>query len=319
MKKLLSMLFVVMIMTVLICPAFAADDSILIYMVAAPGSPYYAQCDNGIKDAAVEMGGDIETVFVGGVTLDGIRDAFEKSIGADPDGIMTLGLTYQLMAEPIHLATEQGIKVFLFDSYIAGSDAIAYYGTDNQSAGYLAAETLAERIGGKGEVAIITATLDTESSQGLRRVGFMEYIEKNYPDIKIVATEKAIDLNEGADKASQLLNAYPNLTAIFCTDGQTPKGVASIIEERELGDKVTVVCFDEDEQILNEIIAGNITATIMQDAYGMAHDCAVAMIKMIRGEETPDQDIYYSDCLVIDGENATERLDAFLASNAAKK
>lgn len=317
MKKVLGILLAMMLMISLFSCAFAEEDDLLIYMVAVPGSPYYSQCERGMQAAAKELGGNIEAVLVGGATLDAIRESFEKCIGADPDGILVLGLTYELMNEPIITATEKDIAVFLFDSYVAGTQAKAYYGTDNLKAGQIAAEDMAKRLNGTGKIACISQTLDTESSQGLRRVGFINYMEENYPDIEIVAIEQAIDLNVGAEKASQLLNAYPDLAGIFCSDGQTPKGVASIIEERELAGKIVLECFDEDEQILNEIIKGNITATIMQDAYGMAHDCVVAMVDYIRNGTEPAQEINYLDCFVIDQTNGAERLEAFLASGVA--
>lgn len=317
MKKILALVVALLLTISVLTFAFAEDDKLLIYMVAVPGSPYYSQCERGMQGAVEELGGNIEAVLVGGVTLDGIREAFEKCIGADPDGILALGLTYELMNEPIQNAVDKGIAVYLFDSYVAGTQAKAYYGTDNLNAGYIAAEDMAKRLNGTGKVACISQTLDTESSQGLRREGFISYMKDNYPEIEIVAVEQAIDLNVGAEKASQLLNAYPDLAGIICTDGQTSKGVASIIEERDLAGKIIIECFDEDEQILNEIIKGNITATIMQDAYGMAHDCVIDMVDFIRNGKEPEQEVNYLDCFVIDQVNAAERLEAFLASGAA--
>ena len=55
--------------------------------------------------------------------------------------------------------------------------------TDNASFGAAAAEYIGEKIGGSGEVVLVT--LFGSAAQEQRELGFIDYLAENYPDVKV--------------------------------------------------------------------------------------------------------------------------------------
>ena len=105
----------------------------------------------------------------------------------------------------LEAASENGIPVVVFDSNVNEDELVAAFrGTDNTYVGKLAAEKLADAIGGSGKIAVFSAQEKTESSQ--KRVeGFKETLAE-YPDITIVSelyTDKVSDLYLGLDKGEK--------------------------------------------------------------------------------------------------------------------
>ena len=281
----------------------SAEEPLELVMIAVPGSPFYALAEAGMIAAAEELEA-VEVSMVGGATAAVVTETFDKVIASEPDGIITMGLIESLFKEPIDRAMANGIPVFCYDTDLPTSDRIAFFGSDNYEAGVMAGEKMVELLDGKGKIAIIAQSFDTEGSQGMRRSGFEEVIGQ-YPEMEIVTTELAADLITGADKASQLLTAHPDLNAILTCDGQTVKGVASAVAEKGRAGEIKVVCFDEDEQILDEIIAGNITATVAQEPYEMGYQSTKALVAYIR-DGVQCEEINSTECYLVDADNAEE-------------
>ena len=85
-------------------------------------------------------------------------------------------------------AQEAGIPVIGFDSGVDSDIPVSTASTDNIAATALAADKMAELIGGEGEVAIIAH--DQTSRTGIDRVkGFTDQITSKYPNITIVDTQ----------------------------------------------------------------------------------------------------------------------------------
>src|SRR4029453_15885349 len=91
------------------------------------------------------------------------------------------------MIAPIQEAVDAGIAVFTVDTFIEADIAIANIASDNVLGGKMAAEALAELIGGKGQVYVqkVRAGISTTDQ---RQEGFEEGI-KEYPDIEYLGAD----------------------------------------------------------------------------------------------------------------------------------
>ncbi len=58
----------------------------------------------------------------------------------------------------IDKAAEAGIPIVTLDAEVYGSDRLTFLGTGNYNAGRVGGELLCDKIGGSGEVAILTKT-----------------------------------------------------------------------------------------------------------------------------------------------------------------
>ena len=147
----------------------------------------------------------------------------------------------------------------------------AFRGTDNTYVGKLAAEKLADAIGGSGKIAVFSAQEKTESSQ--KRVeGFKETLAE-YPDITIVSelyTDKVDDMETAM---ADVLNRYPDLSGVFCTN----EDVSDLYLSLDKGEKAPVMVGVDATTVQQKAIAdGQELGTVSQDPYAIGYQTIIA-------------------------------------------
>ena len=165
----------------------------------------------------------------------------------------------------------------------------------------LAAKWVAEKIGKKGEVAIVQGLPKNEAAR-IRTEGFKNYIEKNYPDIKIVAVQNADwDRTKAKELADIWLKQYPNLNAIYANNDTMAMGVLESVRGADLMDKVLVVGCDGTSEALNSIKAGELSATVNNFPFYMSQIGLEMTLRRLTGETVPK--VVYSPQAVVDIDN----------------
>ena len=101
------------------------------------------------------------------------------------DAIIIAPTDKQQLVEPVKAAAVQGIKVIIVDSAFNGSVQQNYISTDNYLSGQLAAKRMATTLNNTGNVVIFRIVKDSASTDS-RAQGFIDYLQKNSPDIKII-------------------------------------------------------------------------------------------------------------------------------------
>ena len=127
--------------------------------------------------------------------------------------------------------------------------------TDNASFGAAAAEYIGEKIGGSGEVVLVT--LFGSAAQEQREQGFIDYLAENY-----TATAES--------NCTASLQANPNVKAVFATGGTGSAAAAASV--RTVGkDDIVVVGSDFGTATLECLEKGEIGATVVDDPYMMGY------------------------------------------------
>ncbi len=232
--------------------------------------PYWQDHRSGLEAAGKEMG--VEIVFKGENGNDALRqiDIFEQAVKENPAGILVSPIDKEAMIGPINDAIAKGIPVACIDNDAPDSNRLMYIGTDNYKSGYLAADIIGKKLGGKGDVGILTI-------QGLysldeRQQGFEECIAEKYPEIKIVAVmNDEADPSVAVNVAKQMLDEYPSITGLFGTDAASGVGAATALEEKGKLGVVKVVAFDKDSSVLEHVKQGEIEATLVQRTFTMSY------------------------------------------------
>lgn len=172
----------------------------------------------------------------------------------------------------LEAASENGIPVVVFDSNVNEDDLVAAFrGTDNAYVGKLAAQKLADAIGGSGKIAVFSAQEKTESSQ--KRVeGFKEALAE-YPDIMVVSelyTDKVDDMSAAM---TDVLNRYPDLAGVFCTN----EDVSDMYLGLDKGEVTPVlVGVDATTAQQSAITDGQELGTVSQDPYEIGYQTIIA-------------------------------------------
>jgi len=245
--------------------AAAADnpyqDQLYIQVSALGALAYFYDHMMGMERVGIELG--VRTEYVGPPDYDmnAMVAAFEQSIAKQPQGIVVVGFEDSL--NPIvKKAIDAGIPVVTVDADLPDSERVAFVGTGNYNAGRMGAEKMAEVIGGKGQVAILTKP--GQSNLEERVQGYRDGLAR-YPDIEIVQIgDTQSDPVVAAQAAATLLQMFPDLAGIACVEAAGGAGSAMAVREAGLVGKVKIISMDRDNDVVNSIIEGTITASVAQ-------------------------------------------------------
>jgi ribose transport system substrate-binding protein len=274
------------------------------------GKPYIAIISKGFSQQfwqAVKKGADEAAAkYNVTITFDGpdtesqvdkqvnmLRSALDKN----PSAIGFAALDTQASLSLLQEAQGKKIPIIAFDSGVQGDIPVTTAATDNKAAGALAADKLAQIIGGKGEVAVVAH--DQTSQTGInRRDGFVNEIKAKYPNIKIDDIQYGnSDVLKSTDVTKAIIQAHPNLKGIYGTNEASAEGIDNAISE--LGKKgITVVGFDSGKQQLDAINNGIESGAITQNPIGIGYETVEAAVEALKGKKLPktiDTGFYWYD------------------------
>ena len=244
------------------------------------GNPVWLTAKKGADDAAAEIGATVTWVGPSDIDMDEQVRQIEMAIAEKVDGIISCPLSPATFEAVYTDAMSKGIAVVNTAVDTTESTRTAYIGTDYVNFGEQAAKNLAEAMGGKGDVAVLVTSLDSENQMAEYKAG-EALLKEQYPDVHIVVIETSnSDTAQAADKTSAIVDTYPDLDAVWCLESTSPLGVAQTLEERGLTGKIIVMGIDDTEDVLDLVEKGKIYGTMTQDFYKMGYE-AVKMIKTV--------------------------------------
>lgn len=192
-------------------------------------------------------------------------------------------------------AKEMKIPIIAFDSGVDSDIPVTTAATDSKASAALAADKLAEMIGGEGEVAVISH--DQVSSTGKdRRDGFVNQVKAKYPKMKVVDVQIGTDQLKANDLFKTLVKAHPKLKAIFAT--AEAQSIGAGMAKKETKSNVILIGYDSGKGQKDMIKDGTIAGSITQNPVGIGYKVVEAGVKAARGEKVPariDTGFYWYD------------------------
>ncbi len=291
--------------------AYSAEP-IEIKFLSYSNNPFWDQINEGLYAAVdylakfnctvtpVDMGSEAD-----GKTL---ADYIETLMLQEPAGIVACPMSDGTEAY-IDKAVAAGITVvtYLSESTNQGDTRIAFSGSDAVAGGQAAAQAIADYTGGKGTVGVITGYL-TMNQHEERRLSMTNKLAELCPDITILEPVEAHDsTTETYDAAVNLITAYPDLKAIYCTAGG-PFGAAQAVKDQGKTGQIGVVCFDWVPDNVNYVKSGEIVAAISQDPQAMAFNAILMAYNNIVTDWKPDEVIQRTKSDILTPENISEKL-----------
>lgn len=211
----------------------------------------------------------VNTKYVGPAEYDMTAQvtAFDQAIAEKPAGIAVFAVEPVLKAE-IDKAAEAGIPVVTVLGDIPDSKRIAYVGSNQHDLGYVGGQRIAQVLGGKGKVAVLSVPGTPMFDE--REAGYRDAF-KDYPDIQVVQVgDTKADTATAVKVAADILQRYPDLVGFVCTDSTGGIGAATAVQEAGKAGEVKVVSLDRNSDVLQLIQKGVITGTVAQDDAAMA-------------------------------------------------
>ncbi|KAJ54736.1 transporter [Actibacterium mucosum KCTC 23349] len=248
-------------------PAFAAEDTPFrcepgekyVMNVMVSGVEYWFPVYEMFKQAAQQFG--CETEYTGTPAYDITQQlaSFEQVLAKKPAGIMVHPMNSDPFIEPINRAVDGGIPVVTFAADSPNSKRISYITSDNVREGTFVADAIAEAMGGKGEYAVLENP--GQDNHDLRISAFISRMEDKYPDMKLVARAATNqDPTKAYNSTLSMIQAHPNLGAIWMPEASSALGAAQAVEES--GKDIKIANADVNGKILDLIKEGKIFASV---------------------------------------------------------
>ncbi|MEX1127035.1 MAG: substrate-binding domain-containing protein [Vicinamibacterales bacterium] len=187
-----------------------------------------------------------------------------------------------------HLAGPEraGIPVFTADIAARGGRVVSHIASDNTQGGRLAAQALAEAIGGAGEVLIIDHP--SVASVQDRVAGFVEEMQK-HPGIRIVARPSSDGQRARAMAVMEdMLQVYPKLKGVFGINDDSALGATAVLNAAGRTD-IAVIGYDASEEARAAIMSGGpLRADVVQNPALIGRTAIEMIARHLQGEEVPE-------------------------------
>ncbi len=227
--------------------------------VMVSGVEYWFPVYEMFKEAARELG--CKTRYTGTPEYDVNKQlaSFEQVLAEHPAGVLLHPMNPDPFIEPINRAAEAGIPVVTFAADSPNSKRVAYVTSDNFREGRIAADTVAQAMGGKGEYAVLENP--GQDNHDRRVSSFIQEMKDKFPNMKLVARAAT---NQDANKAyaavQSMAQAHPGLGAVFMPEASSAIGAAQAAVD--LGGKIKIMNVDVNAKVLDMIKGGQVFGAI---------------------------------------------------------
>jgi len=286
--------------------SFSAAEAKLYIPVISKGfqHQFWLAVKAGAEKAAVDY--DVTITFEGPENesmVDKQMDMLQVAIDKDPAAICFAAVDSKAAIPLLEQAKAKGIPIIGFDSGVDSDIPLSTAATDNVAAAALAADKMAELIGGAGEVAIIAH--DQTSRTGIDRVkGFTDRVAEKYPNVTIVSTQYGGgDQLRSTDLAKAVIQGNPELKGFFGANEGSIIGVMNAVQEFGMKGELVVIGYDSGQQQMEAIRSGLLAGAITQDPIGIGYKAVEAAVKAVKGETLPlfiDTGFHWYDSTNID-------------------
>jgi ribose transport system substrate-binding protein len=245
---------------------------------------FYKDLEKGLNDAAKQHNFKL-SIVAGEWELGRQISQIEDFVTQKVDAIIVCPVDSKGISRGIKAANAAGIPVFTADIAAQDGEVVCHVASDNIAGGRLAGEYLAKLLGGKGQIAIINQPVVTSTLDRVQ--GFREIIAQ-YPEIEIVKDVNGDGVRDRAmQAAADVLQAHPNLRAIFGINDDSALGALDAVEDfgRQ---EVAIIGYDATPPACDAILNGRaLKADVVQYPLKIGEQTIEMIAKHFRGEQVP--------------------------------
>jgi ribose transport system substrate-binding protein len=242
----------------------------------------------GAEKAAQETG---VKIFWNGPEREGDREKqiqiVEDFIVRKISGIVLAPNDRKALVPSVEKVFEKNIPCVIIDSEIDTDKIVSFVATDNYKGGVIAARRMGEILDGRGNIVVIRYAPGSASTEK-REAGFIETIEKEFPEIKIVDTKYGLDTVETALQATEdMLTKNSKLDGLYACNESTSVGALRAMQSQGRSGKMKMVGFDAGELLIEGLKSGAIDSLVVQNPYKMGYEGVKAVVAKLDDKDVP--------------------------------
>jgi galactofuranose transport system substrate-binding protein len=259
-----------------ICSSAAADDLPKLkekktykvgFSQTESNNPWRLAETESVKAEAAKRGWQLVYTDAAGSAAKQVADV-NSMIAQQVDVILLAPREEKPLVPAVMAAKKAGIPVILLDRRVdpvakPGRDYLTFIGSDFVDEGKRAGEWLAKATNGKATIIELEGTTGSSPAND-RKKGFDEEI-KQHPDMKIVASQTGdFARDKGRQVAETLLQAHPDVTAIYAHNDEMALGAITALEAagKKPGKDVIVVSIDGEKDGVQAIVDGKMGVSV---------------------------------------------------------
>lgn len=277
------------------CEKKKKDGSIKIGITIANFEDVYlSHLKSEMEKHQENLGKNVEVIY-----LDAKVDAAKQEeqvryfIEEKVDVLVVIPVSAEFTSEMTKMSKKSKIPLVYANNYpdeFVGKEIpsnIYYVGSQEKNAGIMQMEYLAEKLDGKGDVAILMG--DFINRAAFERTEGVEEVADKYPDIKIVVKENAKWRGPLAGSiVENWLDSREKIDAVVANNDEMALGAIGALEKLGRND-VMVLGVDATVEAIEELKSGRLTATVFQDPYKHAKEILDTALKAAKGEKLPSE------------------------------
>jgi ribose transport system substrate-binding protein len=260
------------------------EDVTIALVTKAMDSEFWLMVAEGAKAGAAERPGVKLTIVAPDreINVDQQVSMLEDQVRSGVKALVVSPAGSAQVMSALELAASRGIPVVLVDTDAPFPKKVSYIGTDNRRGGQLAAKCLVDRLGAKGEVALISGVPGNES-QDARAQGFIDAVAQ-VPGMKLVAQQPAnSERSLGLTVMENILTAHPDVKGVFATNDQMALGAMEALDARGLRGKIAIVGFDATKEAVQATVDGKLAGSVAQNPRAMGQKGVEAALAALDG------------------------------------
>jgi D-allose transport system substrate-binding protein len=257
-------------------------------------NPFFQAMEDGINETADTDGVDVTVQAASDIgDTTGQADKLTALAGQDFGCFIVNPISGTNLVQSLSQVSTAGKAIVNIDSPVdpdaaetANIDIATYIGTDNAAAGGKAGDFVVEQVPAGSEIAIIGGIAGDVTSAA-RIDGFKEAVG----DTLTVVQESAADWKRelALTAATDIIAANPNVKAFFAANDDMGLGIVKAVENAGLTGQIVVVSVDGNQDALESVEAGGLTATVAQYPYAIGSLGVQACEVIAAGEDLPEE------------------------------
>lgn len=269
------------------------------------GIPWFSQMEKGLKETAAELG-NMNISVSGPVEADPVQQAkaLEDVLAKEPDCIIVVPNDTKVLEPILAKARKQGVLVITQEASTVENADLDIEFIITEEIGRQYGEMLAANMDGKGEFAIMVGSLTAESHNA-RADAALDYLAKNYPDMKEATSrvEGSESVEQAHDKTLELMKAYPDLNGILYIGSNGALGGATAIREKNLVGKFVVAGTSLPSQSKPYLEDGAITDNVISNPKNIGKSTAfiIDVLRKNNNDITTIADLPVNGATILDG------------------
>ena len=250
------------------------------------GNPYEEIEHGGVKKAVGDFGGTHELVGPTDASASSQVPLINSVIQKKPDALIIAGNDPNAVAPALRNAAKRGIKVVGFDSDVApDARAIFINQASSEEIGRSEVQILAEQIGNKGEIAILSATANATNQNTWIKFMKDELKKPEYKDMKLVKVAYGDDDDQKSFQETQgLIQAYPNLKGIISPTTVGISAAARYLSKSDKKGKIALTGLGTPNQMRKFVKDGTVTEFALWNPEDVGYLAAWAAARLASGQ-----------------------------------